>query len=115
MFSPVLLLLGLTLGLMAMWAVASPVGATGDLITGGWTTCWVGSERFACDSSACSTETCRGEGLDPCEDFSGEHACYGGYINVASCSGIGTPYAYPVGTQPCVGQTCLTVHSATCY
>ncbi len=34
MCSPLLLLVGLTLGLTAMWAVASPVGATGDLVTG---------------------------------------------------------------------------------
>ncbi len=34
MFSPLLLLVGLTLGLLAMWAVASPLGATGDLGAG---------------------------------------------------------------------------------
>jgi hypothetical protein len=116
MFSPLLLVVGVTLGLMAMWTVASPVGTTGDLITGGWITCTWDAKRYACGSTSCDSEYCQSSALQSCELYAyGD--CSGGYITVASCgSGGSTFYAYGGTLSPCYGLGCGNiVRHATCY
>lgn len=116
MSSPSVLLIGLIVGLLAMWAVASPVGATGDLITGGWTTCYYTSGPFACSSSSCSTgQTCTGTELKSCSTWEGLGTCSGGYIAVATCTAGGTWLPYPGAPSSCSGTYCGSAYTATCY
>jgi hypothetical protein len=110
---PALLLISLTAGLLAMWAVASPVGATGDLVTGGWTKC-VWGYYYACSSKTCDTETCTGSWLVSCSACE-DGACTGGYITMATCTAGGSWFAYPGGASSCYGTGCNEVHDATCY
>jgi hypothetical protein len=112
--SQVPLFLGLALGLMALWVTASPVGASGDLITGSWTACWVQGTKIASTESYCPG--CAGTYLGYCSDGLG---CFGGNIVVliANASG-GTPYR--TGTSPvCYGLLwpwhCRDVYNAGCY
>lgn len=56
MSSPLLLLVGLIVGLLAMWASVSPIGSTGDLVTGGWTWCIWDGEYYACASRLCDSD-----------------------------------------------------------
>jgi len=110
---PGLLLISLMLGLMAMWAVASPVGSSGDLITGGWTWCYWG-DSFACASTSCETQPCHGVTLTSCSNYNYD-VCPGGYIAVTSCGpGGGSLYAYPGGGSPC-GGSCFGIQNWTCY
>ncbi len=105
-FSPLLLLVSLALGLTAMWVVASPVGATGDLVTGGWTHC-----GYAC--TGMSWDPCVTTTVESCSAY--EHGdCGSGYISVATCAPSGQYEAYAARLPgPCSG--CTWIPSATCY
>jgi hypothetical protein len=120
MFSPLLLLVSLTLGLVAMWAVASPVGATGDLRVGGtWYGCGDRNDgrilQFACTSSGGTCGNCSGTQLQSCSNF-GSGYCTDGYIRVALCSPGGSYLPYGGTVEPCGGGgICDGIKTATCY
>lgn len=123
MFSPFLLLVGLTLGLLAMWASASPLGATGDLVTGGWVACTIDSEDtwFATPSewhceNHCYSERCSNDYSSTCSGYDEE--CTGGSITVISCYLPG-PYDFVVYHDeacqcPYAGGT-FWISNANCY
>jgi hypothetical protein len=116
MSSPLLLLTGLIVGLLAMWAVASPVGTTGDLITGGWTTCYAGVAWYACSSKSCESGiTCTGTELKTCSTYDVPGACSGGYISVATCTAGGSWYPHPGAPSGCTGTCNNMLYTATCY
>ena len=110
MFSPLLLVAGLILGLLAMWAGASPVGATGDLVTGGWDHCWFTATGDWGGASPClgSCPECGGDFPASC----GAGNCGGGTIMIISCSS-GAQGRVAGGATPCSG--CPNYHSHTCY
>jgi len=124
MSSPVLLLIGLALGLLAMWAAASPVGATGDLVTGGWEACSIdgGSTWFACPSlwhcnNPCKTGKCSIDYSVSCSSID-YGSCSGGSVTLISCDSSGPGTISDSGMVACYctdpgGD--FQVVSGTCY
>ncbi len=98
MFSPFLLLVGLVLGLLAMWAGASPLGVTGDLVTGGTAEAWIGcgvdpvyyGVPYALGCGECWSNKCSGTSTTTCGSFAGAGACYGGSITIVTCDEEGS-------------------------
>jgi hypothetical protein len=93
--SPSLLLVGLGLGLLALWAGAAPAGIAGDVITGGkwheqsvyWFAC--AGKREAPDCMRCT-----GEHIEYCNSYY-LGPCSGGPISVVDGSYMGSiPYGY---------------------
>jgi hypothetical protein len=125
MSSPLLLLIGLTLGLLGMWASASPLGATGDLVTGGWVACSVDGEAtwfaastaWMCDDGDCSTGKCSSQWSSTCSQWAGG-VCSGGSITVISCDSLGAKTISFSGVVACNcpwnGGT-FPVRNYTCY
>jgi hypothetical protein len=113
-FSQIALIVGLVVGLTALWAAAAPVGVAGDLITGGWSNCTVDGVLVAATYSPC--DPCAGTLLRLCSEGDGYYRCTGGNIVVVQSSTSGhTPH--PSGGIPvCSGPgPCPSVHSGTCY
>ena len=114
-FSHVALLVGLVVGLSALWATAAPVGTSGDLITGGWYAVSKGSAYIG--STATSCDPCSGTLYRNCYEGDGwGNVCSGGGITVVVYSAAGaTPHAVG-GIGVCSGPGyCTQVHNATCY
>lgn len=105
MSSPLLLLVGLTLGLLAMWASASPLGATGDLVTGGWTACssggsnWFGVPSDWHCTTHCQSGKCSNDYLDSCSNYAYGN-CSAGPITIVSCYSPG-PGTWAIGAKAC--------------
>ena len=110
----VALVLSLVLGMTALWAGAMPVGASGDLVTGGWVACFLQSEwlQIAATSSPC--DPCRGTLVRYCYE-GGYPACSGGAITVVIAGGPGaTPHSNGGGS--CSGSVwCNATYDGTCY
>jgi hypothetical protein len=125
MFSPFLLLIGLTLGLLAMWASASPLGATGDLVTGGWTACsvWMGEEwspYFGVPSNGncdqCGANKCDGTSSTNCSNYGGAGSCWGGTITIITCNSQGERTRAGGATAcTCYDYAWFYVMNSTCY
>ncbi len=124
MFSPFLLLAGLIVGLLAMWAGASPLGTTGDLITGGWVECgfggaspyWATPNGESCDQ--CGDRKCSGSYSSTCSSYDGPGYCSGGSITVVICASGGDQTISFSGMVACYCEDHLgefTVKNTTCY
>ncbi len=110
-FSVVPLLVGLVVGLLALWVSAAPVGATGDLVTGGWVTCYDENyDKVFATSSDC--DPCSGTTTGYCDDNA---TCIGGSVSVVVAAPSGaTPHA--ALRTPCWGNDrCLEMHNGSCY
>ncbi len=113
-FSQILLIVGLVVGLTALWAAAAPVGAGGDLITGGWVRCTADGVSVASTQSKC--DPCSGTLLRWCSEGDGWDICSGGQIVVVQYATAGyTPH--PSGGIPVCsgGTTCASVYAGACY
>ncbi len=106
------LLVGLVVGLFSLWVSAAPVGATGDLVTGGLSIC---SDQYddmmltTADDGDC--DPCSGTTTGYCSD----NGCSGGSVSVVVAALAGaTPHAS--SRKPCWGNpTCLNIHNGSCY
>ena len=110
-FSQATLLVGLALGLMALWAGATPLAGIGDGGVGGeeWYPCYayfgiqIGTADLFWNGMNC--RYCYGTHSEPCSDFydTSPEPCRGGSISVADCgdeTAAGTTYAEE-GPAPC--------------
>ena len=110
--SQLALIVGITVGVMALWAGSAPVLGARSSVIGGWsfktidTGVWIG-----CDSGSCSM--CAGTLGRECEDGPD---CYGGSITVASPSyRPNDPEPYAAGVAGCSGGLqCQWVRHAGC-
>ncbi len=111
-------LVGLTLGLMAVYLGASPVGTAGDLVTGGFTVCSIEQNPWvACTNAVGSCTYCDGDYNTSCSNWEGGEVCSGGPITVVSCSSAGdaTGTSHKVGTA-CTGLgVCAFLRNGSCY
>jgi hypothetical protein len=106
------LAVGLLIGLLALWVGATPVGAGGDLVTGGWTMCWVNhnGQWYIVGATATPCDPCRGTSYAYCSGYPG---CVGGGITVVLSGSPGhTPH--PAGLTTCTGS-CQGMYEGTCY
>jgi hypothetical protein len=112
--SQVSLVVGLVLAVTALWAGARPIGISGDLVTGGWTTC--------SDPDIYASLACTSSGSGPCQGtlirycYEGPGSCSGGQIQVA-IDQPGQPGAtmHAGGSQPCSGTYCGSAYNGYCY
>ncbi len=109
--SHVSLVVGLVVAVMAFWTGAAPVGTSGDLVTGGWTTCWdQNGNILAATSVRC--DPCDGTIIGYCYEYNMD--CDGGTITVVRAAAAGhTPHA--TGYAPCTQGSCHGISSGTCY
>lgn len=113
--SHVSLIAGLVLGVTALWAAASPLGASGDLATGGWVGCSAydnGWHTVAGTSGDC--DPCQGTLSRYCFEYAWG-TCTGGSITVVMAI-YGQPGATPhsAGYIPCGGD-CTSIYEGDCY
>lgn len=115
--SPFLLLVSLALGLSAMWIVASPVGATGDFVTGGfWVTLISGKPVAASWSSGCGE--CRLVWYASCDYYAGGLDCSGGSVPAISCARSEDAWGVSGAGSPgyCSGDPgCEWIHGGSCF
>jgi disulfide bond formation protein DsbB len=109
MSSPLLLLVGLTLGLLAMWASVSPLGTSGDLVTGGWVACstdggsnWFGVPGDWHCENHCGSGNCSNDYSDSCSNYAYGN-CSAGSITIVSCY---TPGPYSIVSSSNVACDC---------
>jgi len=106
------LVAGLVLGLLAMWFAAAPVGASGELVTGGWNWCYVSGDAVACSGGECSK--CMGVSVESCS--SSIYGCWGGSISVVSCWSNSPLTTHGTGTAGCIGDwPCEIIQNGDCY
>lgn len=118
-FSHTLLVVGLTLGVAALWAGANPMGITGDLVTGGWSTCWDHQAEYwvASTHEGGTCGPCQGTLSRYCYEFSGG-SCSGGTISVVvNIPGQPGATAHSSGYTPCGqgSEWCQYARSGDCY
>ena len=112
-FTHVSLVAGLTLGIMALWAGAAPIGAIGDLMTGGWTTCTT-QENVQVAATWSTCDPCNGVLLRHCYEGGFWGPCSGGMVTVVVASSAGwTPHA--TGGSSCYGGDGCDVDDGACY
>jgi len=113
-FLHVSLVVGLVLGLMALWVGASPIGTSGDLVTGGWTTCWAyddGWNIVAATSWDC--DPCQGTLTRYCYEY--DVSCNGGSISVVMVTGGPGNTPHSAGYAPCTEGACEGINAGSCY
>ncbi len=99
--SQISMLCGLVVGAMALWVGTAPIGVSGDIVTGGWSSVYHNGERFACDI-ADGCVYCNGGHYEYCSDYDGYTGgtpCSGGLVWVAESGGTTTAHAG--GTTNC--------------
>lgn len=100
-FSQVTLLIGLLVGALTLWVGTAPAGVTGDLITGGWETCWVPGDSAHVAASYWDCDPCDGTAVRECRE-GGSPPCSGGYITIVMAASAGaTPHS--AGGGDCYG------------
>jgi hypothetical protein len=110
------LIAGLALGMVALWAGATPIGAVGDLTMGGWTDCLTQEDvRVAATYWDC--DPCDGTVLRYCYEGApfGAPPCSGGMVTVVVAASAGaTPHA--TGRASCYGnEWCTYIYNGDCY
>lgn len=124
-FSLVPLLLGVALGLLALWAGTTPVTGEGAMVFGGvpsFTDQWIGNQWVAVRTTPCwyaEATTWQGcSGYKP-PGYPEVQCEYGSSIHVASnCSGTTGYTVGPSGISSCSGDIygwCQTLYNATVY
>ena len=120
-FSQVALLLGLALGMGALWSSATPLVTLGDAGVGGWEQMFIDGVWVAVYPDQGSCVYCWGTTSSSCSEYVGAEPCRGGSISVAVCSASssagGTTHAGE-GPTPCwswIEPYCNDVFDAACY
>jgi len=73
------LMIGLGIGLFAIWSGAAPVGLAGDLVAGSWQALWCPSEwAYVGCTGYCASHMNGTEASFQCSD--GPYSCYGGWF-----------------------------------
>jgi len=113
-FSQLPLLVGLVVGLAALWAGSTPVAGVSGGAIGGFTRSWIDGAWVATTSSSCTY--CDYTSSTSCSSY--YHAsCIGGYIAVAQCIGLGDT-THANGQGPCwhpSNPECTLLYDADCY
>jgi hypothetical protein len=101
-FSHVSLVIGLVLGMMALWAEATPIGVSGDLVTGGWTGCYKSGIYIAATSSSC--DPCQGVIISHCYEY--DQYCLGNTLTVVKVTGGAGYTPHSAGSSRSSGTAC---------
>ena len=114
-FSQAPLVIGLLLGLAALWIGTAPATGAGGGVIGGFTYTWADGVRVAATSSSCTY--CDYSTNRPCSEYNGPYGCLGGYIAVAHCVGLAdtTHSAGKGGCWSSADPVCTELYDATCY
>ena len=126
-FLSVPFVIGLSVGLLALYAAASPIGTAGDLVTGGWTWCYTADEGVPIGMdwvpSSRDCGPCSGTYTRNCSEGWGSPSgnCTGATIVIAVYNAGGAT-AHPTGSRPvCYNPPgypnlgCENIFNATCY
>ncbi len=113
--SQVTLLIGLTVGLSALWAGSAPFAGINKTVLGGFSDTYVDGGDVATNWDNCYPKTCSGTTYQPCSYYSPPSgSCWGSYIDVAACYGSGT--ILNDGLSNCTGSHsyCTSLYVAKC-
>jgi hypothetical protein len=114
--SHISLLLGLTIGLFAVWAGVTPVAGDSSVVVGGYAafydTWFPGSDYPYGASTSTDCYVASGVTYRSCTEY-GRATCTGGYIYVANCASTGY-YWHSLSGHPCSGPTyCVELWNAS--
>ncbi len=117
--SGIQLVVGLALGLLALCGVASPIGTTDDLVTGGWVRCVADGYNVAATFYDC--DPCSGVVSRRCsEGYGGARNCTGNNITVVVSAATGATPHRSGGVPVCYDPPgydldCDLIYNGSCY
>lgn len=112
--SQLILLLGITLGMTAVWAGGAPFAGVNGSVLGGFVECYVDGVYVA--TTWQNYSYCTGTSSESCSDYEvpEPYACWGGYVRVAQSGGV--MKVGSDGLSVCTGSHawCTDLYDATC-